>query len=108
MLFVGGTTDYARAFRRVAWRDCGVSDAVLYAPRSTTGALVKAPRALGEAFGALLAGKPLLNWSSSDGLELRSERLPFAWAHLKLAGIALWPIGKIIVPIEDATRSAYK
>ena len=24
--------------------------------------------------------------------------LPFAWAHLKLAGLALWPIGKIIVP----------
>jgi uncharacterized membrane protein YccF (DUF307 family) len=28
--------------------------------------------------------------------------IPFAWAHLKLAGIALWPIGKIIVPAEDA------
>lgn len=28
--------------------------------------------------------------------------LPFAWAHLKLAGIALWPIGKMIVPV-DAT-----
>ncbi|MGO8917994.1 MAG: YccF domain-containing protein [Stellaceae bacterium] len=28
--------------------------------------------------------------------------LPFAWAHLKLAGLALWPIGKTIVPIEDA------
>ena len=28
--------------------------------------------------------------------------IPFAWAHLKLAGIALWPIGKVIVPIEDA------
>jgi uncharacterized membrane protein YccF (DUF307 family) len=27
--------------------------------------------------------------------------LPFAWAHLKLAGIALWPIGKMIVPIEE-------
>ena len=27
--------------------------------------------------------------------------LPFAWAHLKLAGLALWPIGKVIVP-EDA------
>jgi len=27
--------------------------------------------------------------------------LPFAWAHLKLAGIALWPIGKMIVSIED-------
>ena len=29
--------------------------------------------------------------------------IPFAWAHLKLAGIALWPIGKMIVP---ATRIA--
>src|SRR6476661_1369391 len=27
--------------------------------------------------------------------------IPFAWAHLKLAGLALWPIGKIIVPVED-------
>ena len=26
--------------------------------------------------------------------------IPFAWAHLKLAGIALWPIGKMIVPID--------
>ena len=26
--------------------------------------------------------------------------LPFAWVHLKLAGLALWPIGKMIVPIE--------
>ena len=24
--------------------------------------------------------------------------IPFAWAHLKLAGIALWPVGKMIVP----------
>lgn len=24
--------------------------------------------------------------------------IPFAWAHLKLAGIALWPIGKTVVP----------
>ena len=28
--------------------------------------------------------------------------IPFAWAHLKLAGLALWPIGKIIVPADDA------
>ena len=34
--------------------------------------------------------------------------IPFAWAHLKLAGIALWPIGKIIVPTDDTTRSANK
>ena len=30
--------------------------------------------------------------------------LPFAWAHLKLAGIALWPIGKIIVPADAPGR----
>jgi uncharacterized membrane protein YccF (DUF307 family) len=24
--------------------------------------------------------------------------IPFAWAHLKLAGLALWPVGKAIVP----------
>jgi uncharacterized membrane protein YccF (DUF307 family) len=26
--------------------------------------------------------------------------IPFAWAHLKLASLALWPIGKMIVPDE--------
>jgi uncharacterized membrane protein YccF (DUF307 family) len=26
--------------------------------------------------------------------------IPFAWAHLKLARLALWPIGKMIVPAE--------
>jgi uncharacterized membrane protein YccF (DUF307 family) len=28
--------------------------------------------------------------------------IPFARAHFKLAGIALWPIGKMIVPADDA------
>jgi uncharacterized membrane protein YccF (DUF307 family) len=32
--------------------------------------------------------------------------IPFAWAHLKLAGIALWPIGKMIVPIDEAEHRA--
>ena len=32
------------------------------------------------------------------GLAITIIGLPFAWAHLKLAGLALWPIGKIIVP----------
>lgn len=27
--------------------------------------------------------------------------LPFAWAHLKLAGLSLWPIGKEIVSADD-------
>ena len=36
---------------------------------------------------------------------------PFAWAHVKLAGLALWPIGKVIVPADDArfnTRAGTK
>jgi uncharacterized membrane protein YccF (DUF307 family) len=28
--------------------------------------------------------------------------IPFAWAHLKLAGLAMWPIGMVIVPNEVA------
>ena len=31
--------------------------------------------------------------------------IPFAWAHLKLAGLALWPIGKMIVPADEAPWS---
>jgi uncharacterized membrane protein YccF (DUF307 family) len=31
--------------------------------------------------------------------------LPFAWAHIKLAGLALWPIGKMIVPADEADRA---
>ncbi len=27
--------------------------------------------------------------------------IPFAWAHLKLAGLALWPIGMTIVPEDE-------
>jgi uncharacterized membrane protein YccF (DUF307 family) len=30
--------------------------------------------------------------------------IPFAWAHLKLAGIALWPIGKVVVPADAAPQ----
>jgi uncharacterized membrane protein YccF (DUF307 family) len=32
--------------------------------------------------------------------------IPFAWAHLKLTGIALWPIGKMIV-LADETPLPY-
>ena len=41
------------------------------------------------------------------GLAITIIGLPFAWAHLKLAGLALWPIGKMIVPIEEARRGRY-
>jgi uncharacterized membrane protein YccF (DUF307 family) len=32
--------------------------------------------------------------------------LPFAWAHLKLAGISLWPVGKEVVSTGEARRMA--
>jgi len=33
--------------------------------------------------------------------------LPFAWAHIKLAGLALWPIGKMIVPSDEPRFRRY-
>ena len=41
------------------------------------------------------------------GLAVTIIGLPFAWAHLKLAGLALWPIGKTIVPIDEAQHGRY-
>lgn len=35
------------------------------------------------------------------GLAVTVIGLPFAWAHLKLAGLALWPIGKEVVSIDE-------
>lgn len=40
----------------------------------------------------------LLHLITAIGLAITIIGIPFAWAHLKLAGIALWPIGKTIVP----------
>jgi uncharacterized membrane protein YccF (DUF307 family) len=33
--------------------------------------------------------------------------LPFTWAHVKLAGLALWPIGKMIVPVDEIDRRGH-
>lgn len=33
--------------------------------------------------------------------------LPFAWAHLKLAGIALWPVGRAVVPMGQPIGEPY-
>jgi uncharacterized membrane protein YccF (DUF307 family) len=38
------------------------------------------------------------------GLAITIIGLPFAWAHLKLAGISLWPIGKDVIGVEDPGR----
>lgn len=40
------------------------------------------------------------------GLAITIIGLPFAWAHLKLAGFSLWPVGRTIVH-SDIRRRAY-
>lgn len=32
--------------------------------------------------------------------------IPFGWAHLKLAGLALWPIGMMIVPADAVPEAS--
>ena len=34
--------------------------------------------------------------------------IPFAWAHIKLARLALWPIGMAIVPEDEVTGAPYR
>jgi uncharacterized membrane protein YccF (DUF307 family) len=37
------------------------------------------------------------------GLAVTLIGIPFAWAHLKLALLSLWPIGKVIVTSDEAS-----
>jgi uncharacterized membrane protein YccF (DUF307 family) len=55
---------------------------------------------LGNLIWLILAGwwLALGHLITAVGLAVTIVGIPFAWAHLKLAGIALWPIGKMIVP----------
>ena len=57
---------------------------------------------LGNVIWLLLAGwwLALAHLIIAIALAITIIGIPFAWAHLKLAGIALWPIGKVIVPIK--------
>jgi hypothetical protein len=69
------TTGYARLLRRVNWRLAGVESAMLLTPEETTGAMVKSPRAQGEALSGLLRGEIDTDWTSSDGLHLACTSL---------------------------------
>jgi uncharacterized membrane protein YccF (DUF307 family) len=55
---------------------------------------------LGNIIWFVLAGwwLALLHLIHAIALAVTIIGIPFAWAHLKLAGLALWPIGKTIVP----------
>jgi uncharacterized membrane protein YccF (DUF307 family) len=65
---------------------------------------------LGNLIWLLLAGwwLAVLHVVTAIGLAVTLIGIPFAWAHLKLAGIALWPIGKMIVPIEEAELGGWR
>jgi uncharacterized membrane protein YccF (DUF307 family) len=62
---------------------------------------------LGNLVWLLLAGwwLALAHLITAVGLAITIIGLPFAWAHLKLAGLALWPIGKEIVSNEAIRRA---
>jgi uncharacterized membrane protein YccF (DUF307 family) len=55
---------------------------------------------LGNIIWFVLAGwwLALLHLIHAVALAITIIGIPFAWAHLKLAGLALWPVGKTIVP----------
>jgi uncharacterized membrane protein YccF (DUF307 family) len=55
---------------------------------------------LGNIIWFVLAGwwLALLHLIHAIALAITIIGIPFAWAHLKLAGLALWPVGKTIVP----------
>jgi uncharacterized membrane protein YccF (DUF307 family) len=55
---------------------------------------------LGNVLWLILAGwwLALAHLFTALMLAITIVAIPFVWAHLKLAGLALWPIGKVIVP----------
>ena len=72
---LSGTTQYARVFRSVRWPD-GVDHVFHVWPEPAAGAMVKAPRAQGEALKAFSRDHRLLRgWTSRDGLEMQMTRL---------------------------------
>jgi hypothetical protein len=71
----GSTTPYAEAARRTEWGKAGIEAVLLSPVVAGGGAMVKTPRAIGEAVVRLLEGGLPADWASSDGVPLKVERL---------------------------------
>lgn len=72
---LSATTQYAQIFRRTPWAD-GVKQVFHVWPEPEAGAMVRAPRALGEALKTLSQDHYFHpGWRSSDGLQMRVTRL---------------------------------
>ena len=74
-----------------------------------SGPLGGAPSALGNLIWLLLAGwwLALGHLILAIGLGITVIGIPFAWAHLKLAGLTLWPLGREVVPRDQSYASPY-
>jgi len=69
------TTGYAKVFRRANW-PASVESVYLLSPEPVGGAMVKAPRAQGEALATISStGELPSDWESSDGLRMMGSRL---------------------------------
>ena len=66
-----------------------------------------APGIIGNTLWFLLAGWwiALGHVLTAAGLALSIVDIPFAWQHLKLAQLALFPIGKTVVPCDTAAEA---
>jgi len=74
--FLARSTAYRSVLETGRWQDGGIQDAVLFAPLVRGGgALVKTPRALGEAFCAAIEGSLSSEWISSDGVPIETHSL---------------------------------
>jgi hypothetical protein len=73
--FASETTGYASILRKINWRGAGVTDALLLSPEASTGAMVKAPRAIGEALSAIIDHRWEPSWRSSDSLQILVRRM---------------------------------
>jgi uncharacterized membrane protein YccF (DUF307 family) len=63
---------------------------------------------LGNLIWLILAGwwLAILHLINAAALAITIIGIPFAWAHIKLAAIALWPIGRMIVTVEEAEAAS--
>jgi uncharacterized membrane protein YccF (DUF307 family) len=63
---------------------------------------------LGNLIWLILAGwwLAVLHLVNAAALAITIIGIPFAWAHIKLAAIALWPIGRMIVTVEEAEAAS--
>lgn len=73
--FASATTDYSKLIRKTNWRQSWVESAVLISPEGSTGAMVKSPRAQGEALQAFCTGTLTTGFRSSDGLGIEVQSL---------------------------------